>query len=485
MRFLVGGIFHESNTFCPQKTTIENFALVRGEEMISEFKGSSSFIGGVIDAAEELGVQLYPAIYAAAYPYGTVEEETFDLLLDELLKRIDGAGEIDGMVLCLHGGVVVENSLDPEGEILVQVREKVGKVPIVSTLDMHSNISQRMIENCDGFFANNENPHLDSYDRGYEATKALYRLVKGELEPVMALRKPGMLPPTLHINPPHSGPMVKVLEKAFEMEEDPRVININVTCGFPWSDTPFSGMAVITVVDKDKELAEELAQELSDILWALREDFIPHLPSVNEAVERAMKAEEGPVIIVDVADNPGDGTTEDSTAILKSLIEHGARDVAFALIHDSQAVEKCIAAGVGNRVLLDLGCRARVFGEPVRLHGTVKTITDGVFWHLGPLYGGFKVQIGRTTVVDADGIEIIITENTYAPNDPEIFRRNGIEPSRKKILVVKTFKMHMEPNYRPFAKQIIEVEAPGQASVNMKSFKWTRIPRPIFPVDDI
>ena len=244
MRLLVGGVFHESNTFCPQKTTIENFALVRGEEMISEFKGSSSFIRGVIDAAEELGVQLYPAIYAAAYPYGTVEEETFNLLLDELLNRIDEAGEIDGVVLCLHGGMMVENSLDPEGEILVRLREKVGKVPIVSTLDMHSNIIQRMIENCDAFFANNENPHLDSYNRGYDATKVLSRIVKGELEPVMALRKPGMLPPTLHINPPHSGPMVKVFKKAFEMEEDPRVININITCGFPWSDTPFSGMAV-------------------------------------------------------------------------------------------------------------------------------------------------------------------------------------------------------------------------------------------------
>lgn len=485
MRFLVGGIAQESNTFCPQKTTMENFALVRGEEMISKFRKSSSFIGGVIDTAEELGVQLYPTMHAAAYPYGTVEEETFDLLLDELLKRIDEAGEIDGVVLCLHGGMVAENSLDPEGEILVRLREKVGKVPIVSTLDMHSNISQRMIENCDAFFANNENPHLDSYDRGYEATKVLSRIVKRELEPVMVLRKPGMLPPTLHINPPHSGPMVKVFKKAFEMEKDPRVININVTCGFPWSDTPYSGMAVITVVDKDKELAEELAQELSDMLWEFREEFIPHLPSVNEAVERAMKAEEGPVILVDVADNPGDGTTEDSTSILKSLIEHGAKDVAFALIHDPPAVEKCIAAGVGNRISLYLGCKVRLFGEPAILHGTVKTITDGVFWHLGPLYGGFKVHIGRTTVVDADGIEIIITENTYGPNDPEIFRRNGIEPSRKKILVVKTFKMHMEPNYRPFAKQIIEVEAPGQASVNMKSFKWTCIPRPMYPIDDI
>jgi len=484
MRFLVGGIAHESNTFCPEKTTMDLFHVSTGEEMLSRNRGSSSFMGGVIDAAEDLGVQLHPLMYAWANPYGTVEAETFDRLLDGLFRGMDGAGEIDGAVLCLHGGMVAENSHDPEGEILSLMRERVGEVPIVSTLDMHSNISQRMIDSCDAFFANNENPHLDSYDRGYEAAKVLHGIVRGELKPVMAMRKPGMLPPTLLVNPPSSGPMVKVLERAFEMEGDPRVINVNVSCGFPWSDTPHSGMAVIPVVDRDRSLAEELAEELSEMLWEHREEFIPRLPGVDEAVERAMGAEEGPTVLADVADNPGDGTTEDSTAILRSLIEHGARDAALAVMHDPEGLEKCVSAGVGSVLTLDLGCKARLFGKPVRLTGTVKTITDGVFRHLGPLYGEYWVNIGRTAVLDADGIEIIVTSRTHNPVGPEVFRRHGIEPSRKKILVVKTFKMHMEPNYRPFAKDIIEVDAPGQASIDMGGFRWTRIPRPMFPVDN-
>jgi len=271
MRFVVGGIAQESNTFSPQKTTLENFrnsALYFGEAMI---------------------------------------------LLDKLLTGVDEAGRADGVVLCLHGGMVAENSMDPEGEILERVRERVGgETPVVSTLDMHSNISERMIDNCDAFFANNENPHFDSYDRGLEAVQVLHRIVRGELKPVMALRKPGMLPPTLNINPPMSGPMVGVLKKAFELERDPRVINVNVTCGFPWSDTPHSGMAVVPVSDGDEELAEEIGQELSDMLWELREEFIPHLPTVDEAIEKAIQAKEGPIILADVADNPGDGTTEDT-----------------------------------------------------------------------------------------------------------------------------------------------------------------------------
>jgi microcystin degradation protein MlrC len=485
MKFAFGGILHESNTFCPSKTTLDHFHVAVGEDIMSENRGSRWFFGGVMDAADELGVGLHPTLAASANPYGAVEAGAFDHLRDTLLRSFEHAGEIDGVVLCLHGGMVAENSLDPEGEILSRVREVVWEAPIVCTLDMHCNISQRMVDNADAFFANNENPHLDSYDRAVEATRALHRIVEGEIEPVMALRKPGMLPPTLHVNPPHSGPLVGLFERAFEMEEDPRVVNVNIAAGFPWCDVPDAGMSVLTVVDGDVELAERLAEELSQGLWEVRHDFIPSLPTAEEAVERAMRAEGGLVILADVADNPGDGTTEDSNGILRALVEKGAREVALAVICDPEAVEECVSTGVGNRVTLDLGCKARIFGEPLTLTVTVKTISDGVFWHHGPLFGGYRVDIGRTVVVEHDGIEMIVTGRTHNPTDPGVFLRHGIDPSRKRILVVKTFRMHMEPNYRPFAKEIIEVDAPGQASPNMKRFEWTRIPKPMFPIDDV
>ena len=486
MKFALGGILHESNTFCPKKTTLERFNVSVGEEIISEGTGSRWFFGGVIDAARELGVELYPTIAASANPYGTVDARAYNYLTGELYEMLKQAQSVDGVVMCLHGGMVAENSLDPEGEILLRAREIVGpKIPIACTLDMHCNISRRMVDNADAFFVNNENPHLDSYDRGVEATRALERIVRGEIEPVMALRKPGMLPPTLHVNPPASGPLVDIFKRAFEMEEDPRVVNVNVGAGFPWCDVPDAGMSVLTVVDKDKKLAEKLAEELSNRLWEARHGFIPSLPTAEEAVERAMSAEEGPVILADVADNPGDGTTEDSNGILKALIKCKAQDVGIAVMCDPEVVDECIDAGVGNEVTLDLGCKARLFGDPITLTVKVRTITDGAFRTYGPLFGGQEVDIGRTVVVEHDGIEIIITGRTHNPMFPEVFRRHGIEPSRKKVLVVKTFRMHMEPNYRPFAKEIIEVDAPGQASVNMKTFEWTRIPRPMFPIDDV
>jgi len=488
MKFVVGGILQESNTFCPEKTTMDTFRkayLGFGKQILTDLRGSRSFIDGVLDAAEQMGATLHPTVVAFAAPYGVVEAKTYDHLIGELLERAGEADDASGVVLCLHGGMVAENSMDPEGEILERVRDLFGpSVPITCTLDMHCNVSRRMVENCDAFYMNNENPHTDSYDRGVEATQALQRIVRGEINPVMALSKPSMLPPTLHVNPPHSGPMVPILNRAFEIEEDPRVLNVNVGAGFPWCDIPDAGMNVITVVDGDQSLAEELAEEISGMLWEARHEFIPSLPKTDEAVERAMEAREGPVILADVADNPGDGTTEDSTAILRSLMEHGAQDAALAVMNDAEALEACIAAGAGSQVTVDLGCKAGLFGKPVSLTGTVKTITDGVFTITGPIYTGEERSIGRTAVLDVDGIEVIITERTHNPMFSDIFRRHGIDPARKKILVVKTFRMHMERSYRSFAKEIIEVDAPGQASVNMRSFEWTRIPRPMFPIDE-
>jgi len=454
MKFLIASLLTESNTFCSEKNTLEHFQTIRGQEIIKQIRGTKgSFIAGVINTADKLGVELLPTIVAYANPFGPITKEAFDFFLNGILSHLDNHKDIDGIALCLHGGIVAEHIFDPEGELVLEIRRKVGKkTPIVCTLDMHANISSRLIAIANAIFGNNENPHLDSYERGIEATEVLYKIAKGELEPVMAVEKPGILPPTLYMNPPKSGPLVEIFNEVFEREKDSRIININIAVGFPWADVPHAGMSVIVVADKEKKLAEEIAQEFSEKLWKKRHEFIPKLPSTEEAVEEALSIEGGPVILADVAD---------------------------------KAAKKCIATGVGNEVELKLGGKdSRTSGEPIQLVGKIKTISDGLFVTRGPLYGGAQVDMGRTVVVETHGIEIIITEETCNPVDPEIFRRNGIAPSRKKILVIKTFKMHSEPNYRSFAKKFIEVDALGQATIDLKRLKWKNIPRPLFPLDD-
>jgi microcystin degradation protein MlrC len=425
MKFVTGLFVTESNTFCPYKTTQELFDISYGYDSISENAGQNTFLGGVIDASHKLGVRLHPTISAWASPYGPVTKDVFDHIVNTILQGVDEAGDFDGIILCLHGGSVAEHSLDPEGNLLAKIRGNIGsQIPVVCTLDMHSNISQRLIDQANAIFGNNENPHLDSYERGAEAAHALYRIVRGDINPVMVMKKPGLLPPTLYVNPPHSGPLVDIFHQAFEIEKDPAVINVNISCGFPWCDVPDAGMSVVAVVDTDRELAETIADQFSQKLWAVRNEFIPQLLSAEEAVGRAITADEGPVILCDVADNPGDGTSEDSTSILRELIEKEAEEVAFALICDPEAVDTCIGAGIGAHVDLEIGGKyPKYAGEAVKISAVVKTITDGVFQTVGPLYGGYQVRLGRTVVIVNNGLEIILTERTYGANDPEVFRK--------------------------------------------------------------
>lgn len=489
LRFAFGMFLQESNTFCPELSGLERFKysdLAFGQEILPIAKQSNHFIGGISRAAEQLGVELYPTVIASASPYGIVEKKAYEYITGEIYERLRGAGKLDGIVFSFHGAMVSETTMDPEGEVIQTMRSIVGPgVPIACTFDLHCKVSQRMVDHADAFFYNNENPHVDSFDRGMEATQVCARIARGELDPVMVFKKPGVLVPTLKVRPPTAGPFVDIFKRAFEMEKDPRVINVNIGPGFPWCDVPDAGAHVVPVVHKDRQLAEDLAGELSERIWRARHEFIPTITPVEEGVSRAIAAKEGPVVLLDVSDNPGTGTTEDSNSVLRELYRQKAKNAAFAIIRQPDAVRKCLEAGPGADVRLDLGYPHRGVGEPIAMSARVKTISDGVYLHSSPTSDRDSVNLGRTAVIENEGVEILITERTSPVNSPEIFRRHGIDPAAKQILVIKTFKMYSEPYFKSLAREMIEVDANGQSSQNLQRYDWKHIPRPIFPVDDI
>jgi microcystin degradation protein MlrC len=488
MRFAVAMLSHETNTFSPVRTELRHFkerSLFYGEDMFKEFRGTKTSVGGVMDAAAAKNIDLIPTVAANAMPSGIVTADTYRSLKNRILEDIRKAGKIDGVIALLHGSMVAEGVGNAEGDLIRDVRRIVGpKVPIACTLDLHATITNLLLESCDLLFGHNTNPHVDSYERAVEACNATASMVEGKIKPTKALRKPPMMPPTINMRTTE-GPMVKIFERAYAMERNPKVINVNVAGGFPFADTPESGFSIVVITNDDQDLADRYAQELSDFAWSLRREFLKPLTPVPDAVRRAIEAKEGPVILADVADNPGGGGSGDGTVVLKTLIDMGAKNVGFALIKDPEAVAKAIEAGVGATITMKVGGKTDNFhGPPVEVTGQVKTITDGVFIHKGPMGTGSKGEIGRSVVLNIDGIDLILAERKMAPNDPEIFRRHGIEPTEKKILVVKS-RGHFRAAYEPFAKEIIEVDAPGVASPNLKQFPYKHVRRPIFPLDDI
>jgi microcystin degradation protein MlrC len=483
-RVVIGMMMHETNTFSTVGTTLADYDPLYGEELINIHRGTKSGVGGFLDVLGRHGVDVISTIGGSATPSGPIRNSDYWVFVDTIKRGIREAGKVDGVLLALHGAMVAEDVPEAEGTLLMEVRKEVGpKTPIIVTLDLHGLISELMVRNCDAIYGYDTNPHVDMYDRGVEAAEAIVRAMKGEVKPVVALKKLRMLPPTINQRTTE-GPMVKLLETVFKMEKRPGVLNVCIFPAFPYADVERVGSAVVAVTDDDPGLAQRLCDELGEKMWCRRREFLKPLTPIKEAVDEAIKAQEGPIILADVADNPGGGAPGDGTEILRELIRRGARDVGIACIKDPEAVEKAIRAGVKGAVTMMIGAKTDSFhGKPIEVTGKIRTITDGRFIHKAGAVG-LPADVGRTAVIDVDGIEVILTEKSHAPNDPEIYRRNGIEPRDKKILVLKS-RGHFRAAYEPFSKKVIEVDAPGLTSPNLGWFNYRNIPRPIWPFDEI
>lgn len=485
-RIAIGQISHETNAFSPLLTDLEAFSqrgLHFGADILKSYENTKTGLGGFLDYLLQHGARMIPTISATAVPSGVVRRNAYDFLKKGLLDRLREEQWVDGVLLALHGAMVVEDLPDPEGDLLKAVRSLLGPaIPVVATLDLHANVTDEMVEYATGLFGYDTNPHVDAFERGLEAAAFLLDVLEGKRRPVMALVKPPLMPPTVNMRTAE-GPMVDLFHLARDWEGKRGVINVSVFGGFPFSDIKEAGVGVVALTDGDAGLARAAASDVARLAWDLRYQFLKTLVPPEEAVARAMTAPAGPVVLADVADNPGGGGSGDTTQLLATLLEMDAREVGFALIWDPQAVEEAIRAGVGQEVTLRVGGKTEpAHGAPLSLTGRVKTISDGVFVNRGPMATGVRVEAGRSVLFQTQGLDIVLTENRLAPNDPEIFRHLGVDPSQKKILVLKS-RGHFRAAFEPIAREIIEVDCPGFASPNLSWFSYRNVRRPIFPLD--
>jgi microcystin degradation protein MlrC len=481
-RVIIGMMMHETNTFSTVKTALKDFPPQYGEELIHTYKGTRSGIGGFIDVLERHGAEIIPTIGAGATPAGPFANKDYQSIVNTIIKVVTDTKDINGVLLALHGAMIAEDVPDAEGTLLKKIRESLGpKIPIIITLDLHGLISKLIVDNCDAIFGYDTNPHIDMYERGVEAAETIIKTIRGEVTPVVAFKKLPMLPPTINQRTTE-GPMIKLLEKARRYEKMKGVINVCIFPAFAYTDVERVGSAVVAVTDDDRELAQQISDELGEAMFNCREEFLKTLTPIDEAVNRAIMAPEGPIILADVADNPGGGAPGDGTEILRELIKRKAKNVGVACIKDPEAVAKAIEVGVSGQLDMRIGAKTdHNHGEPIRVKGIIRTVTDGRFvYKSGEV--GVTADVGRTAVIDIDGIEVILTERSHAPNDPEIYRRNGIEPKDKKILLLKS-RGHFRAAYEPFSKEVIEVDGPGLTTPNLKRFTYTKIPHPMWPFD--
>ncbi|MDP9367836.1 MAG: M81 family metallopeptidase [Chloroflexota bacterium] len=489
----MGGISHETNTFSPMKTTLDAFrarAYLVGDAVVQQGRGARNVLGGIVDAATEAGATLVPTLFASATPGGVVTREAFEHLRDRLLDRLrppyTGPLPLSGVVLALHGAMVAEGEENAEGALLRDVRAVIGpNVPLVAVLDFHANVSSLMATSADLLIGYGTYPHVDTYERGQEAVEHVLTLRRRPRHPATALRIVPLLAPLPAQRTTGPTPMRDVMRHAEAFRREPGVVSISVAGGFPYSDVPAAGLSVHVATDGDQSLADSLADRVASTVWDRRARFATRGLPPDEAIDRALDLTKPgrPVVLADVADNPGAGAAGDGTTLLARLLARGVTGAALGVIADPETVAAAAGAGVGGVVRRGVGGRTDSrTGAPVEAAWRVCALTDGAFTNRGPMGTGGATRLGRTAVLEAGGVEVVVCERRVQALDPELFRAAGIDPAARRVLAVKS-SVHFRAAFEPLAAAVLEVETPGLSGSDLVSLPYRRVRRPIWPLD--
>jgi len=497
---LLGSFEHETNTFVDRPTTRADFRARREffGEAVERLRDTETAVGGAVALAGERGVDLRPTVAASATPGGVVAADAYEQYTDRIVEGArEHAGDVDGVLLALHGAMVPEGENDGEGPLIERVRAVVGpETPVVVTLDLHANVTERMVREADALVAYETYPHLDKAETGRRALSMLLDAVAGDVAPTTRFERP----PSIVFQPKAytpEGPMAEVMARARDLEKRPGVLKANVLPGYYHADVPEMGVTTPVVTDDDPALAREVARDLATLLWERREEFVEEYPEPPAAVRRAREclAErapgDGPVVMGDFGPNPGGGGTADGTTLLRELIDQGVEDAGYAVLWDPEVVEACREAGVGERVTVTLGGKADDrHGGPIEdLDVYVKAITDGRFVNTGSSHTGRGLEndLGPTVLLRCgpdDGVSVVVSGTRHSAFDAEVWRHVGVRPERAAVLAVPSFVAFLG-DYGPMASGVVLVDSPGLSAVDPARFDYERIPRPLFPLDDL
>lgn len=495
-RVLIAQFMHETNTFSKLKTTLDDYRrrwLVEGDAMIPQFKGTRNEIGGYIDAAAKYGWQPVFGAAANATPSGKLTRETWETIRDKIVGAAKAAGKLDAVCLSLHGAMVTETEDDAEGALLEALRGVIGSdVPMVATLDLHANATVKMARNVNALVSFRTYPHIDGYERAVQAAALVQEMLEGRKTPRCLLSQPSMLEGADHGRTTQPGEMRDLLAKADAYEKEPGINVVSIQVGFTWSDIPCTGPSVAVSHEPQAEArAKEIARALIDEIWRRRDETAAARTgayrSVAEGVAaaRARTDRKGPLVIADGTDNPGGGGYNDTTPILQALLDAKVDSVAIGTIYDPGTVQQAVKAGVGAAIEVSLGGHTdESMGKPVKAKAVVKMLSDGIYRNDGPMNAGVESNMGPTAVLRIGGIDVVTISNRIQTTDLQVFLSQGIDPTTKAVLVVKSVQ-HFRAAYAPIAREILLVDSGGICSPDITRLKFTKLRRPIWPLDGV
>ncbi|MDR5752867.1 MULTISPECIES: M81 family metallopeptidase [unclassified Caballeronia] len=487
MKILIARMNHETNTFSPVATPLSAFGRngpAYGEDAYRENKGMQTAMAAFIDAAEREGAQIVTPASASANPSGPVHAAAYNAICNAIVEAARGC---DAVMLDLHGAMVAENSNDGEGDLLERVRAMLPDAPIAVSLDLHANVTQKMIDNADVIVSFKTYPHVDMYESGAHAARLMFDRVHGRAQPAIAWAQPPLLTHTLR-STTAAGAMKRAVEAARAAERE-GMLAVSVLSGFSLADIEAPCISVVVVGDGDREAAARVAERIARQIWDARDEFFYRSAPLAESVaEGAALGRDGgkPVLLLDHGDNCMSGGTCDTMDVFEEALKQGLDGIVTGPLCDLQAVATLTAAGVGATVTLEVGNKlagnAAKPRPPLALTGVVSAVTDGEYVISGPTYTGQRAYMGRAAVLDTGSARVLVTERTHEPWDLGVFESVGIDPRGARFLILKS-RMYCRPVFVPIAQGLVECDSRGVTSSDFGLFEFRKLKRPVYPLD--
>lgn len=470
-RIGIGGIAIESSTFSPLPSRLDDFTIRVGAEMIERYPFMPNW-----DFHGRTDIEWLPCLHARAIPGGPVERESYENMKRRLLRQIEAVLPLDGFYFDIHGAMNVLGMDDAEADLASSIRALVGdRCLIAAGMDLHGNVTQRLVELVDIFTAYRLAPHDDALETRERTCTLLLHCLDQQIRPRRAwVRIPVILPgerTSTLVDPGKS-----LYAGLAGPNAEPGVLDASLWVGYVWADEPRSS-ATVVVTGTDETVICREAEAIARRYWNERENFNFGTPvgSADWCIEQAVDLPGNAVVISDSGDNPTAGGVGDVPYFLGRLLAHpsfarGDLSAIYASIPDRAAVEACYAVGQGGEVAVTLGGKLdAVNGQPLTVQGIVET-----------LYRDDAIG-GDLAVVRVGGVRVIVTSRRKPHHHLRDFTQLGLDPQATKVIAVKIG--YLVPELRQMARHALLALTPGAVNQDIPALDYRRVVRPIYPLD--
>ena len=457
MKLFIATLSTETNTFSPMPTGIscyQEYFVRHGTATQDAPMLMTEALHVWRDRAEALGWDVVESLAANAEPAGLTTAACYTAFKAEILDDLAAAGGAEIILLQLHGAMVAEGVDDCEGDLCSAIREAWPDALIGVSLDLHCHLTQALLNVCDLIIMFKEYPHDDATPRAEELFELARRTYTGEIKPIIRMAECHMV--ELYLT--KSGAMQRFVDDMQDLEQQPGILSVSLAHGFPWGDVVDMDARTLVIADGDAEMAQAEADRLAQEFFAIRNDVACKTVGLEKALDSALAADGGPVVLADMGDNSGGGAPGDSTFMLQALIARGVRNAATGIYWDPMVVRACSDAGEGAKLTLRLGGKTcQDSGEPVDLTAQVMAIKSGLGQHLGKGLEPLGTMVWLRTGGELD---ILVNDFRTQVYHPEAFEQMGINLANKSLVTVKSL-FHFYAPFAEIAKEIIQVATPG------------------------